>query len=486
MKLSFIIFLISSPLLFAVDLSKSQSQAQSHSESQSLPQIDIQTQTQIESQQQQTQPQQIAVPVSNGSDVSNNNSTAEGAEETEDTPVVLEEIAGERDLTGSRPWRNPDFSNQKGALGWDENIFQVPKGLEINFNFWLDIYTKYTTEQGLMHDSEYIDLVYEILDFSHISSRTDLSNLQKQKLRTRHVKESKKRIIEMLKRLDKVQDPSDLSADEKRIWDYFQKIEGKKKFIEATKRNRLRFQLGQRDRIIQGLFFSGRYLEDFENIFRENGLPIELTRLVFVESSFNVLARSKVGASGLWQIMRYTGRPYMRIDNSIDKRNYPIDATRLAAKLLKINYSMLESWPLALTGYNHGPAGVLKLTKLYKSRDIGDLIQSNGSKKRLGFASRNFYASFLAALEAESHAPKYFGPVLWSKPLQAKSILVSKSIRWKDILRWFDGNERIAEIYNPHVTSSAKKQNRLLPKQISISVPMDKSDVIQNELAKAN
>jgi membrane-bound lytic murein transglycosylase D len=396
----------------------------------------------------------------------------------EEAPVVLEEISGQRNLTGSRPWRAPQFQNQENALGWSPTAFAVPDGLKANYQFWLEIYTKYTTDQGILHDSENIDLIYEILDFTHISSRADLTDGHKQRQKTLAVKEGKKRIVVLLKKLEQVTDPKDLTAEEKRIWDYFQKIEGKKKFTEATKKNRLRFQLGQRDRMIQGIFFSGRYLEDFEKTFREAGIPIELTRLPFVESSYNVLARSKVGASGLWQIMRYTGRPYMMINNSVDKRNFPADATRLAAKLMRMNYGMLESWPLALTGYNHGPAGVMRLTKIHQSRELVDLGKEDGKKKRLGFASRNFYPSFLAALEAEQNAPKYFGNVLWSQSLNDVEIQLTTSIKWSDVLKWFDGNDQIAQIYNPHITANARKFGRPIPAKAFISVPLAKKEIV--------
>lgn len=415
----------------------------------------------------------------------------EDVEISTDTPVTHDEIEGDRSLTSNRSWRAPDYSNQDAAIGWTETTFAVPKGLETNVQFWIDIYSKYTTDQGVLHDSEYIDLVYEVMDFTSISAQADLNPAQKERLKTRRVKEAKKRIIDLLGRLEKTTDPSSLNEDEKRIWDYFQKIEGKKKFRDAMSKSRLRFQLGQRDRIIQGIFFSGRYLEDFERIFRDAGLPIELTRLPFVESSFNVLARSKVGASGLWQIMRYTGRPFMMINNAIDKRNHPTEATKLAAKLLRNNFQMLQSWPLALTGYNHGPSGVLKLTKLYKSRELGDLVQSNGSRRRLGFASRNFYASFLAVLEVEKNAPKYFGPVQWSQPLEAKDLILSKPIKYEQLLKWFDGDDHRAQIYNPHITSMARKGKIALPKGAVISVPRQKesevlSDLASNEIEKKN
>lgn len=403
-------------------------------------------------------------------------------DEASDTPVTHEKIAGDESLTASRPWRAPDYSNQKDAIGWSETAFATPKGLETNVAFWTDIYTKYTTDQGLVHDSEYIDLVYEVLDFSAIMMRTDLDGSQKERAKTKMVKEAKKRVKAMLTKFEKLEDPEKLPEDEKKIWDYFTKIEGKKKFKEAQSKSRLRFQLGQRDRVIQGIFFSGRYLEEFEKTFREAGLPIELTRLPFVESSFNVLARSKVGASGLWQIMRHTGRPYMMINQAVDKRNHPFEAAKLAAKLLRNNYEMLDSWPLAVTGWNHGPSGVLRLTKFHKTRELGELFP-RGAKKKLGFASRNFFPSFIAILEVEKNAPKYFGNVTWSQPLAAVDVKLPFEIKYADVLRWFDGDDNRAQIFNPQINQSARKGRLSLPKGSLVSVPTAKLEAIQSELA---
>ncbi len=404
------------------------------------------------------------------------------AEIEEDTPVSLEAIGGDRNLTGARPWRAPDFSNQEAALGWSETAFQVPKGMERQVQFWIDIYTKYNTDQGVLHDSENINIIYETLDFSDVTRLKDLTAHQKEKEKVRRVKESKKRVIDLLMRLQNTTDPNLLAAEEKRVWDAFENVHEKNKFKEAAQKGRLRFQLGQKDRIIQGIYFSGRYLEDFEKIFREAGLPMELTRLPFVESSFNVLARSKVGASGVWQIMRYTARPYMMMNNAVDKRNHPIEATKLSSKLLKINFNMLQSWPLAITGYNHGPSGVLKLTKKYNTRELPDLIQNADVAKRFGFASKNFYASFLAVLEVERNAPKYFGKVLWSQPLEGAEVTLTKPMKYQEILKWFEGNDQTAQIFNPQIAKMARQGKVTIPAKAVISVPKTRLEEILCEI----
>lgn len=401
-----------------------------------------------------------------------------------DTPVSHDDLlVKEIDFTASRLWRAPVFKEQK-ALGWNESAFQIPKGMETQVKFWIDIYSKYTTDQGVLHDAENIDLIYQKIDFTDISGDTSLTGVQKERKKINRVKDAKKAIIAMLKKFETIKDPSELSKDERRVWEYLVKVDEPKKFTAAAQKNRLRFQLGQKDRMIQGIFLSGRYLEDFERIFEEAGLPKELTRLVFVESSFNVLARSKVGASGLWQIMGYTMKPYMKRDPSIDLRNHPIEATKLAAKLLKQNYSMLEAWPLAVTGYNHGPTGVLKLTKKYKTRELGELVKNVQSSRSFGFASRNFYASFLAALEVERKASEYLGAVNWSQRLESTDVKLKKPLQYQQLLKWFDGDDFKAQVYNPHINHVARKQGRPIPAGVVVSIPKKLEKQVLLELSE--
>jgi len=402
----------------------------------------------------------------------------------EDTPLVQTDVAGGKTLTGSRPFRAPDFSGQSKALGYSETAFSVPKGLEPQVNFWLEIYSKYTTDQGLIHDTENVALIYEEVDFKDITNDGSLNRFQKEKKKQKLVNDKKKEIIEILQRLDKVENADSLNEREKKIWSLFQNVNEPNKFKEAGHKSRVRFQLGQKDRMQSAIFFSGRYLEDMEKIFREANLPIELTRLVFVESSFNVLARSKVGASGLWQIMRYTARPYRMINEAVDQRNHPMAATRLAARLMRDNFNMLKIWPLAMTGYNHGPTGVRKLTEKYDTKSLVELIQNVKSRRTFGFASRNFYACFMAVLEVERNATKYFPKIVWSQLLDAEEIKLPVNVQYKDLLSWFDGNDERAEVFNPHISRPARKGKRPIPAKTVIAVPKDRYNQALISLAR--
>src|SRR5690606_26043375 len=88
----------------------------------------------------------------------------------------------------------------------------------------------------------------------------------------------------------------------------------------------VRIQTGQKDFFQRGVEISPLYMSGMEEIFEKHGLPTELTRIPFVESSFNKYATSKVGATGVWQFMSYTGKNFMIVNDYIDERRSPLKA----------------------------------------------------------------------------------------------------------------------------------------------------------------
>lgn len=358
-----------------------------------------------------------------------------------DTPWSDEKVTYLSQYTKLRDWVTPDFQNQSSALGYTEKTFEVPESMTKQFQFWLNIYTKYSTSQGVLHDPENLDKVYGTIDFKDIDKDDSLDRYQKQRARDKYVEERKKEIAEQHS-------------------------------IEVSK---IRFQLGQSDRMKDALFFSGRYRDEMETIFVEAGLPKELVRMVYVESSFNVLARSKVGASGLWQIMPRTARPYRMLKKSVDLRNNPMDATRVAAKLLKMNHSILGSWPLAITAYNHGATGIRKIVDQYGSDDLPHLIQTVSSRPSFGFASRNFYACFLAVLEVEKNALKYFPTLKWSETFDSESVKLKKAMSYRDLVKVFDGDEEKLQVFNPHLLPTTRRAYGEIEAGVFLQIPSGKS-----------
>ncbi|MFT5336459.1 MAG: membrane-bound lytic murein transglycosylase D [Sphingobacteriales bacterium] len=103
------------------------------------------------------------------------------------------------------------------------------------------------------------------------------------------------------------------------------------------------------------------YYPMIEEIFDKHGIPLELKHLAVVESALNPIARSRMGATGLWQFMYHTGKQFgLKINSEIDERRDPRLATEAAAKYLKALYNRYDDWMLALAAYNSGPGNVNK------------------------------------------------------------------------------------------------------------------------------
>ncbi len=334
-------------------------------------------------------------------------------------------------------------------------------------DFWIQIYSKYTTEQGVIHDAKDLRIIYEVVSFKGTS--------RAQSKAVKSVKEKYKKLLMKLHHLKLDEKPeriADLSEEEKRVYDLFLDTSDKSRFLNAAHFKRLRFQLGQKDRMLAGIKESGRYLPFMEEIFTQAGLPLELTRLPFVESSFNTRARSKVGASGIWQFMRTTGKHYLRITNVLDERNDPLRATEAASKLLKTNFDSLGSWALAVTAYNHGRTGIMKAVRKLGTENLEEIIESNKSRS-FGFASSNFFACLLAAIEVERNSEKYFGQFDRERPHFFYEVELPNPILMKNLVRFMGVNEETLVDLNPGFASTVVKNHSMIPAKYRLRLPME-------------
>ncbi|MBA2491253.1 MAG: LysM peptidoglycan-binding domain-containing protein [Gammaproteobacteria bacterium] len=246
-----------------------------------------------------------------------------------------------------------------------------------------------------MHDDRDLSIVYEALRFRSDTSST--TRYYEAEARKEHYRAILSRLAAGKR--------SDLSGEEARVLKLWPAGVGNATLTEAIAN--IRFQLGQSDNFREGLRRSGRWAAYIRHAFVSRGLPEELGLLPHVESSFNPDAYSKVGASGMWQFMPATGQRYLHIDHILDERLDPYMSTDAAAQLLALNYAVTGTWPLAITAYNHGAAGMRRAAQSLGTRDIATIVRRYQSST-FGFASRNFYLSFLAALEVHNDAGKYF------------------------------------------------------------------------------
>ena len=310
-------------------------------------------------------------------------------------------------------------------------VLPYPEALRPQVEFWRNVFGKYSRYQAVIHDSVYLDKVYAVLDFQSLYDK--YPEAKARRMRSARVKREVKKIRTALRNLHRHSAKGGrLSGREREIRAMFADVDERHKFRKAAARRRLRTQTGVRERFREGLRISGRYLPEIERIFRQQGLPVELTRLPFVESSFNVDAYSKAGAAGVWQFIPSTGRLYLTINHVVDERRDPLLATRAAARLLKNNYAALKTWPLAVTAYNHGRAGMKRAVRRLGTRDITKIIRRYDGRT-FGFASRNFYAELLAAIEVERDAETYFGPIEREAPLTYDEVTLPHFVSLHDL-----------------------------------------------------
>lgn len=307
--------------------------------------------------------------------------------------------------------------------------FSVPPELVPPVEFWQKIYGVYDTKQVLFHDEENLGVQYSVLDLRQGLDQLS-TDAEKKKYREEMVAQEMDRIKALL--------------------------------TDPEARKRVRSQVGLKDRFREGVIHSGRYLAHFEKIFASYGVPKEITRLPFVESLFKERALSKVAAAGLWQFMPGTARQYMVVDSLVDERYDPIRAAHGAARLLLKNYQLLKSWPLAINAYNSGPGNLLRAVSQLGTRNITTIILRH-SGGGYGFASRNFYPEFLAALGVYENREKFFGPLKQEPAWEFETIQLPGTMTMPEIA--FLANVPLSELndLNPGFADEVFSEKHSLP-----------------------
>ena len=344
------------------------------------------------------------------------------------------------------------------ARAADADPFAPPPELAPDIRFWIRVYTEVTTEQGLLHDDRDLGLVYEVLRFEADDSAAQ---------RERRVNAAKARYAELLKRFA-AGSTDQLTAHERRILHAFGEQATPASYRDAIER--IRFQLGQADRFRDGLIRAQGYERAISKILSARGVPAEIGAVPHVESSFNPGAYSKVGAAGLWQFMPATAKRFMRVDSLVDQRLDPYVATEAAANLMLYNYRLLGSWPLTITAYNHGPGG-LKRAQDELGTDSIAVIVKRYHGATFGFASRNFYLCFLAALEVDHNAETYFGPMTHLPDTQNTLVELPDYIAVETLARAFKVDLGALKVLNPALRPPIWSGARFVPRGYELRVP---------------
>lgn len=242
-------------------------------------------------------------------------------------------------------------------------------------------------------------------------------------------------------------------------------------------KQQIEYYAGRRKSQVSYMLGEGKYyFPIFEEALDREGLPLELKYLPVIESALNPTARSRVGASGLWQFMAATGKMYdLEINSLVDERFDPHKSTDAAVKYLKSLYSKYSDWNLVIAAYNCGPGNVDKAI-----RRSGGLTDYWSIYPFLPRETRGYVPIFIAATYIMNYYQAHgIEPSAGTKPTSMDSVVINKNLHFQqisDVLKIpIDDIRR----YNPQF------KNDVIPggyKGYSLNLPIDKlTAFIDNE-----
>jgi membrane-bound lytic murein transglycosylase D len=321
---------------------------------------------------------------------------------------------------------------------------------EAQINFWRDVYTNYTTKDYVVHDSVDLAHVYGVV-------KSD----QEASAKKAEIRRSLLRMVAEAKKTGVV-DAANLNADEKKLFEIFDQDTDPEAYQFAADPERFRTQLGQKDRLENAYTVSRHYLTRMEEMLTEEGVPKELSRLPFVESSFNQNARSSVGAIGIWQFMPKTAMRDLRVDSAIDERYDPLKSTRAAAKFLMRNESILKNWGLAIMAYNQGAGLEQKAIKRLGTHDPVQIIRVF-KDPQFHFASRNYLFEFLAMVDVDAKHDLFFKKEAELKLPAFITVSFPTRLKMETILAHYHVKEAETRLLNPHFLAPIWKGTATIP-----------------------
>jgi membrane-bound lytic murein transglycosylase D len=288
--------------------------------------------------------------------------------------------------------------------------FPVSPAMEARVRFWIRVFTEVSQHEAVLHDRDDVRIVYDVVPYDGERSIEPVRASYARLLASLAVGELFPRGLR-----DAVASLAPPAPERQRVHALFESVAAARPIGYARAIMNIRAQRGLKDIFADSLARAELYLPEIRRVFAAAHLPPELVYLPHVESSFNPNALSRAGAAGLWQFTKDTADGHLRMAAGVDERFDPVRSSEAAAEHLARAHSVLGSWPLAIASYNHGVAGIARARAAVGSDSLDDIIRGYDSAS-FGFASRNFYAEFLAAAHVARHADYYF-PALKRSPV---------------------------------------------------------------------
>ncbi len=232
-----------------------------------------------------------------------------------------------------------------------------------------------------------------------------------------------------------------------------------------------------------GLSRGAQYLPMIQDVFRAEGLPLDLAYVPLVESAFKPDALSRAQAKGMWQFMRGTALENgLKHDWYIDERAEPEKATRAAAKYLKTLYSTFGDWHLALASYNGGPGRVQ--TAIKRSGGVRDFWKLSASRRYLPRETRDYVPLILAAVIVARN-PAQYGMEITPEPLEEpkfETVTLSVAVDLRRIAEWVGTTADAIQDLNPELrrwTTPVRSTN------YELKVPEGTAEIVRTKLAES-
>lgn len=218
----------------------------------------------------------------------------------------------------------------------------------------------------------------------------------------------------------------------------------------------------QKDRMGKMLGLSGYYFPIFERALKAYNIPEEIKYLPIIESSMNPHAISKVGATGMWQFMFGTAKAYgLNMDNFVDERKDPIQASYAAAAYFRDAYEELGDWLLAIAAYNCGKGNVTRAIDKAGSRDFWEI------RRFLPKETRDYVPAFIAAVYLMNYADHH-GIKTQDASINFKTdtIQVNHFVALADVAKAINYEETTLASLNPSYKKRIVNGTELSPKRI--------------------
>ncbi len=189
------------------------------------------------------------------------------------------------------------------------------------------------------------------------------------------------------------------------------------------------------------------YYPMFEEALDRNNIPLEMKHLSVVESALNPRAKSRVGATGLWQFMYATGRMYnLKVSSYVDERSDPLKSTQAACNYLSSLYKVFGDWDLALAAYNSGPGNVSKAIRRSGGYENYWNLRPFLPRETAGYVPA-FYATLYIFEYAEEHG---FKREQFERPyFVSDTVRVKELITFDQISEVIDIDVEELQFYNP-------------------------------------